>query len=99
MTSLILATPDQMVKQANEIRRMRNQHDEALAKLRRLVLTLHEVWKGEAQEAFVAKYEGMQATFTKFSEVLDEYAELVDLAASTMQETDQNMRTTIQNIG
>jgi len=95
--ALIQVTPELLNSKATEVRNIRGQHDEAIAKLRTLVQSLNEIWKGEAQDAFVSKYESMQSTFTNFSEMLEGYAVLMDNTAKTMQEADQSLRTGIQN--
>ena len=47
----------------------------------------------------MAKYEGMQSTFTNFSQMLEDYAKLMDTAAQRMQETDQSLSTTMTSFG
>ena len=58
---------------------------------------LNETWKGEAQDAFVAKFESMQSSFTSFSEMLEGYATLMDTAARELQNTDQGLKATMQS--
>ncbi len=97
--ALIQVTPDLLTGKANELRTYKSQHDEAMSKMRTLIMGLNEVWKGDAQNAFVAKYESMQPTFNNFSQMLEEYAKLMDTAAQRLQETDQNLQTTMNSFG
>lgn len=97
--ALIQVTPDLLNGKANELRTYKNQHDEAMQKMRTLIMGLNEVWKGEAQDAFVAKYESMQPTFTNFSQMLEDYAKLMDTAAQRLQETDQSLQSTMNSFG
>jgi len=97
--ALIQVTPDLLNGKANELRGYKDQHDDAMAKMRALITGLNEVWKGDAQDAFLAKYEGMQSTFTNFSQMLEDYAKLMDTAAQRMQETDQSLSTTMTSFG
>ena len=97
--ALIQVTPDLLTAKSNELRGLKAQHDEAMAKMRTLILGLNEIWKGEAQDAFVAKYESMQPTFTNFSQMLEDYAKLMDTAALKLQETDQGLQTTMSSFG
>ncbi|MEE0842758.1 MAG: WXG100 family type VII secretion target [Ruminococcus sp.] len=97
--ALIQVTPDLLNGKANELRGYKDQHDDAMAKMRALIMGLNEVWKGDAQDAFLAKYEGMQSTFTNFSQMLEDYAKLMDTAAQRMQETDQSLSTTMTSFG
>ena len=95
--AIIQVTPEVLNSQANEVRSLRAQHDDTMAKLRSLVLALNETWKGEAQDAFVAKFESMQNSFTSFSEMLEGYAKLMDTAARELQNTDQTLKSTMQS--
>lgn len=97
--ALIQVTPDLLNGKANELRGLKSQHDEAMSKMRTLIMGLNEVWKGDAQDAFVAKYESMQSTFTSFSQMLEDYAKLMNTAAQRLQETDQTLQSTMRNFG
>ena len=94
---MIQVTPELLNGKANELRTLRAQHDEAMSKMRTLILGLNEIWKGDAQTAFVTKYEGMQSTFTNFSQMLEEYAKLMDISAKELGDTDARLRTTIDS--
>ena len=94
--ALIQMNPDSLTAKAAEVRTLRAKHDEAMGKLRTLIRALNEVWKGEAQDAFVAKFEDMQPTFTSFSESLEEYAKLMDTSAKAMRETDEQLKAAMQ---
>lgn len=97
--AIIQVTPELLMSKSNEVRNLKSNHDETMAKLRQLVLALNEQWKGEAQDAFVAKFESMQPTFTNFSEMLERYAQLMDTAAKELQATDQTLKGKIQSFG
>lgn len=93
--ALIQVTPELLEAKASEVRTMKSEHDEVMAKMTNLVHALDEIWKGEAQSAFVAKFDGMQATFTNFSEMLEGYAALMDTSASTLREADEALKSAI----
>ena len=97
--ALIQVTPDLLNGKANELRGYKDQHDDAMAKMRTLIYGLNEVWKGDAQDAFLAKYESMQSTFTNFSQMLEDYAKLMNSAAQRLQETDQSLSSTMNSFG
>ena len=97
--ALIQVTPDLLNSKANDLRTLKGQHDEAMSKMRTLIMGLNEVWKGDAQDAFVAKYESMQSTFSNFSQMLEDYAKLMNTAAQKLQETDQTLQTTMNSFG
>lgn len=96
---IIQVTPELLTSKAGEVRQLRAQHDEVMAKMKTLVHSLNEQWKGEAQEAFVAKFDSMQSTFTSFSEMLESYATMMDTSARTLQETDQSLKSAINGAG
>ena len=97
--ALIQVTPDLLTGKAAELRGLKDQHDDAMAKMRTLIYGLNEIWKGEAQDAKVARYESMQPTFANFTQRLEDYAGLMDAVASTMEETDQQMKSAMSGFG
>ena len=97
--ALIQITPETLRTQANTVRKYRTEQTQTMQRIKNLVFSLKDSWKGEAQEAFVTKFQLMDRTYNKLSEVLDSYARLMDTAANDMQTTDQNLKNMIQNIG
>ena len=97
--ALIQVTPDLLNGKATELRGIKDEHDQAMARMRTLILGLNEIWKGEAQDAFVARYESMQNTFNSFSQMIEEYAQLMNTTAQNMQETDSQTASTISSFG
>ncbi|MBP5418071.1 MAG: WXG100 family type VII secretion target [Clostridiales bacterium] len=97
--ALIQVTPDLLNAKATELRGIKDEHDQTMVRMRNLILSLNEIWKGDAQDAFVAKYESMQSTFTAFSQMLEQYAVLMNTSAAKMQETDQSLQGTMNSFG
>ena len=95
--ALIQVTPELLTGKANELRGLKGSHDEAMTKMRTLIMGLNEIWKGDAQAAYVAKYESMQPTFNNFSEMLDNYATMMDTSAKTLREADEALKAAIGN--
>lgn len=89
--AVIQVTPELLQGKATEVRQLKSQHDELMAKMRTLIHGLNDQWKGAAQDAFVNKFDSMQSTFTNFSEMLDGYAVLMENTANNMQEMDMNL--------
>ena len=92
-------TPELLTAKANELRGLKSNHDEAMAKMRTMIMGLNEIWKGDAQAAYVAKYESMQPTFNNFTQMIEDYARLMDTAAQKLQETDQALQSTMNSFG
>ena len=97
--ALIQVTPDLLQGKATELRALRSEHDDTMSRMRTLITGLNEIWKGNAQDAFLAKYESMQSTFTNFSQMLEDYAKLMDTAATQLQDTDQTLQSTMNSFG
>ena len=97
--ALIQVTPDLLSGKANELRSMKAVHDEYMAKMKSLIMGLNEIWKVDAQDALVAKYQSMQSTFTSFSEMLETYAKLMDTAAKELENTDSSLASKMSSFG
>lgn len=83
---------------AEMVRRYRQQHMETMGRLKKLIFSLNETWKGEAQDAFIASYQSMQPSFKEFNAVLYNYYNLMKKVASEMEKTDNEMKRLIQRI-
>ena len=95
--AMIQITPDILMSKASEVRNLKSTHDDTMNRLKNLVHDLNSVWKGEAQDAFLASFDGMQSKFTDFSEMLEGYAKLMDSAARELQTTDQQLKGQMQS--
>ncbi len=96
--SLIQVTPEHLHTQARNIRKYNDKQEETMSRIRRLIYSLDESWKGEAQRAFVQKFQSMESIYRKLTDVLNEYAKLMDRTAEEMQKTDQDVLRMIKNI-
>lgn len=85
----ILVTPDTLRGKAADVRNLKGQHDDVIARLKSLVSSLNETWQGNAQTEFVTSFEGMNTTFAQFSELLDNYAKEMERFANKMEEADR----------
>lgn len=97
--AVIQVTPEVLKQKASEVRNYRSEHNDVIAKLKTLVNGLNETFKGGAHDAYVAKFESMQSTFTNFSEMLEGYAKLLDDHAVRMKEADDSGAAQINNFG
>lgn len=96
---LIQMTPELLEGKAGEVRNLRAEHDQVMARIKTLVHALNEQWKGEAQTAFVAKFDSMDGTFKNFSEMLESYAQMMDASAKSMREFDHDLGANITKAG
>jgi len=97
--AVIQVTPELLTSKASDARKLKAEHEQVIQRLTQLVLGLNEIWKGEAQDAFVAKYQSMESTFKNFAEMLEGYAQLMDTASREIQSTDQTLKGTMQSFG
>lgn len=95
--AMIQITPDILRGKAGEVRNLKSTHDDTMNRLKSLIHDLNTVWKGEAQDAFLASFDGMQSKFTEFSEMLENYAKLMDTAARELEMTDQSLKGQMQS--
>ena len=88
----IQVTPELLNEKANQLRLLRTSHDEAMARAAGIINGLSDVWKGEAQAAYVEKFQDMRGVISSFSEMIEEYAAFMDRAANAMAETDASLK-------
>jgi len=93
----IKITPETLRGKAVDLRGLRGEHEGVMTRITNLVNGLSDQWSGEAQQAFLQSYQGMQPTFQKFIEILDGYAKLMDTAATELETTDVNISRTVQS--
>jgi WXG100 family type VII secretion target len=97
--SVIQIQPETLRAQARKVREYRTAQETTIRKLRNLVLSLSDSWKGEAQDAFVAKFQSMDTVHRRFAEVLDAYAKLMDTASTELENEDRRLNSMIARIG
>ena len=98
MSQTIQINPDELRTQASQLRGYAEQHDEIIQRLTNLVASLDEVWQGEAQSAFIRRFQDSQSIFNSFDEALESFAEIMDSSADQMESTDQSLKQRINSI-
>jgi len=98
MANQILVNPTTLKSQSNQVRDYKSAHHDVMTKITNLVMNIGEVWQGEAQNAFVSKFMGMQKVYDSFEEALEEFATLMDKVADEMNEADLNGKNIINSI-
>ena len=98
MASSIQITPEELRTQSQAVRDYKTEQEEVMQKITNLILTIGEVWTGEAQVAFINKYQSMQPVFTSFANALDEFADLMQTAANDMESTDKKWSQIIKSL-
>ena len=98
MSQTIQINPDELRAQASQLRGYAEQHDEIIQRLTNLVASLDEVWKGEAQSAFVKRFQESRDIFNSFDEALASFSEIMDTSADKMENTDLSLKRRINSI-
>lgn len=98
MANEIMLTPEEMRRQARQIRMLKNADKNVMWNLTRLVQTLTVAWNSPSQVAFVNKYMSMQPTVDSFHEAIEEFAVLMEKHAERMERVDQNMADRIRKL-
>lgn len=89
--STIQIRPAELRSRANELENLRQTHLEIMKQLRILVMSLPDVWKGEAEEAFVSSYLSQNRTMTDLANTLEDYIQLAQKAADEIEAKDQSL--------
>jgi len=90
MTQLTVS-PEELRASARELEKLRQQHLELMKKMRILVMSLSDSWKGEAQEAFTRSFLAKNQTMNDVSSVLAQYAALINQAADEAETMDNTL--------
>lgn len=98
MAQTILVIPEQLRSDASQVRACAEQDAEIIQKLTNLVLSLDEVWKGEAQTAFVKRFQSARTFFNSFNELLIAYSEMMESTAAKLENADQALQQRIAGI-
>ncbi len=98
MAREIMLTPEELRISAGDIRKYKNSHEDIMNRMTNLVSSVCTVWRGDAQDAFVAKYMGMKSTFTNFEAALENFAVLIDETANRIEQTDNSLGSRIDGI-
>ena len=98
MADQILVNPSDLTTKSNQVRQYKESHHDIMNKITNLVMTLGEVWQGDAQNAFVSKYLSMQPVYDSFEEALEEFAALMEKVADEMMKTDPAGKNIINSI-
>lgn len=90
------AYPEDLRRQARELEKLRQQHLDVMKRLRILVMSLGDSWKGESQAAFEKSFLSQSRTMNDLDAVLSQYAELMNEAADETQALDNALLASVR---
>ena len=88
---------DVLKAKATDVRGIRAEHENVVAKLGTIVNALAEVWEGQAYQKFVSDYESIKPTFTKLAETLEAVAADLDHDAEIYAEAEARAASNTSN--
>ncbi len=94
----LVITPAELREKASEMDRLRETHLQLMKQLRIIVYGLQDSWKGEAQTAFVEKFNSMSNRFTTMETSLHRYAEVAREAAAKSEQADSELLSRVRGI-
>ena len=92
----IRITPENLEGQAKTLRDYNASHAAEYGKMKTLVSNLVAEWEGEAQSAFKNSFDQRDSQFKKFEEDIEGFAKLMDEAARQMRDTENALKTRMQ---
>ncbi|MDR0647897.1 MAG: WXG100 family type VII secretion target [Synergistaceae bacterium] len=93
--ALIKVTPETLHEQAKQLISYDQEHNDAYAKMQKLVENITTVWEGEAQTAFRSSFDAKRSEFQKFSTDIQAFAKLMDNAADKMAQTEAELKSSM----
>lgn len=97
MADLIQVTPEELRDRAKDIRRYREQNDEVINQLGILIRHLNDVWVGEAQRAYEARFNSVEVKFREFSHQIEAYTRMMEMTADGLEQTDIRISSAINS--
>ena len=91
--------PESVRSRVRQIESLRQSDMETLGKIRTLVLTLDDVWRGRSEEAFVKKYLSQQNSISEFYNTLQEFVTLLNDASNKANSIDNELLSMVNRIG
>lgn len=83
--------PQALRSQADELEKLRQQHNALMRELRVLVVGLSDGWKGDAQDAFLNRFLSESKTASELDSTIAGYVSVLRKAADDAQAADRSL--------
>lgn len=93
--ALLEMRPEDMRSRAASLAAIGEEDQEIMRQMRVMVMSLEELWKGTAQEAFVASFLNAGAQMTELTEMIQNLAALMVQAAAEAENEDAALQSMI----
>lgn len=91
-------SPNELRGRADELETQRQHQLETMKRLRVLIMSLNESWKGDAQDAFVQKFISGQSKMDDLSRAIEDYIKLAREAAGEAERVDGELLRIVSRI-
>lgn len=96
--ALIEMRPEDLRNRASSLAAIGEEDQEIMRQIRVIVMSLEELWKGSAQEAFIANFLNAGAQMTDLANIIQSLAVLMQQAAQEAEEEDAALQNMIAGI-
>lgn len=96
--ALIEMRPEDLRSRAASLAAIGEEDQEIMRQIRVIVMSLEELWKGSAQEAFIANFLNAGAQMTDLANIIQSLAVLMQQAAQEAEEEDAALQNMIAGI-
>jgi len=96
--SVLNIHPDALEQRANELDQARAKDEELMRQMRSLVMNLDQVWQGDAEKAFVRKFQSRQKDMNQMQNCLKGYIKEAKNAATQSRRLDQTLKKLVDNL-
>lgn len=96
--ALIEMRPEDLRSRASSLAAIGEEDQEIMRQIRVIVMSLEELWKGSAQEAFIANFLNAGAQMTDLANIIQSLAVLMQQAAQEAEEEDAALQNMIAGI-
>lgn len=83
--------PAELRARAQELEKLRKEHQQIMRRMRILVNSLSDNWKGEAQQAFVNNFQSKSKAMSDFDATLARYINATNKAAAEAENADKTL--------
>lgn len=96
--ALLEMRPEDMRNRASSLAAIGEEEQEIMRQMRVVVMSLEEMWKGTAQEAFAASFLNAGAKMSELSELIQNLAALMAQAAAEAENEDASLQSVVSAI-
>lgn len=84
-------SPELLKARANEVRNLAAEYDATYTRLKSIVESLNEIWKGPSQQDMYNIFRESETSFKSVKSGLENYAVAMEYAVTSTVDTDQNV--------